>query len=63
MNLLLRPSTPGADFIFAFSVDLSSSSIDNGRSYDVISVSVKKEFWTIGLFTTSAPKKSSMQFS
>jgi hypothetical protein len=59
IKTLLIPSMPGADFMLAFSMDLSSSSMDKGRSSSSFSVKVSLLFWTRGWATMSSPRNSS----
>jgi hypothetical protein len=63
INLLENPSKPGADFLLDFFMELSNSSSVSGSSRQALSCSDIFDPETIGLFTTSGPKKFSTQLS
>ena len=63
MNLLLIPSSPGADFILEPSRDLSNSSKEKGCSKFAFSPSESLHPKTNGWLHRLSPKNSSIEFS
>jgi hypothetical protein len=63
INLVLSPSRPAAEFLFAPSIAESSSPIDRSSSSLAFSSTLSFKEFTSGWFRTSGPRKFSIQLS